>query len=151
MCCRWGRRPFKPPRTRWWRETCPLPSLSEFFVYLPPSLAASPAVTHTQNCGNGPLYLSRQSRLNVRKRGCVPSCNKEPLLRPEWAQLTVQHQHPDLWRAVCCFPAWIWRADMNSGRRLRACFSAVPGLRLQAVFACLYVYVTEFPPVCSPP
>lgn len=34
--------------------------------------------------------------------------------------VTVQLQHPDRWEAVCCFPACIQRADMNSECWLRA-------------------------------
>lgn len=48
-----------------------------------------------------------------------------------WAWVTVRLQHPGLWEAVCCFPACIQRAELST----ESCYSAVPGLRHQAVFA----------------
>lgn len=52
VCFRWGRRPFKPPRTSWWKGTCPLLSLSKSVPdFLPvhlPLFLCPPTVTHTK-------------------------------------------------------------------------------------------------------
>lgn len=75
VCFRWGRRQFKPPRTSWWKGTCPLPSssksVSDFLPVCLPCSSAPHSHSHKdkrQHYGNDPLYLSRQTLV----RGRIP-------------------------------------------------------------------------------
>lgn len=132
--CRWGRRRYKPLRTSWWRETCLLPSLSKSacqpLLSLIHSLIYSPTGWHAKlwkwsqlsHQTDSDLWKKRKEkwmgvggdsgRFNVRKHGCVPKCNKAPLLDP-----SVSERRRDLWEAACCFRS-CGRADVNSGCQL---------------------------------
>lgn len=68
-------------------------------------------------------------------------------------RVTVRLQLPDCWEAVCCFPACIQRADMNSGCWLKAAtqqfWGSQTSLFLLARICCIYVHAYSTFPVIS--
>lgn len=155
MCCRWERKRFKLPRTRWWRETCLLHLLSESA-----SEALCAFLSHSQKhperklWATNPLYLSEQtenllkrekkdfSPFNIRKRGCVPSYNKEPLLRPDPSDRPAPASR--LLRSCLLFSCLHPKSWHELRVLAESSYSAVLGLTDLAVFA--YPYLLQLCP-----